>query len=114
VMSTSGDDDMTELPVIRGDAWFDTHAKPFVLRVEYPLTLEEMVAALYGVVDHADIASDEDLCGSVAVTLSLEGLPGLSDRVQKIRRAERAGSIESVPFLATCRQRVTALLQQVP
>jgi hypothetical protein len=114
VMSLSGDDDVTELPVIRGEAWFDADGKPFVLRVEYPLTSEEMVAALYGVVDPTDIASDEDLCGSVAVTLSLEGLPGLSVRVQRIRRAERAGSIESAPFLATCRQRVTALTQQVP
>lgn len=65
------------LPVIKGDRWFDSEYRQFILCVEYPLSAEEMVAALYGVVEPGDIASDEDLCGSVAVRLSIEGLPGL-------------------------------------
>jgi len=101
------------LPVIGGEGWFDADGKPFVLRVEYPLTFDEMVAAVYGTADLADLVSDEDLCGSVAVTLSLEGLPALSDRVSRLRHAEGDGSIESAVFLATCRQRVAALLAQL-
>lgn len=97
------------LPVIKGDRWFDSEHRQFVLCVEYPLSAEEMVAALYGVVEPGDIASDEDLCGSVAVRLSIEGLPGLRAQVLKIRHEELSGSIESLPFLSTCRQRVTAL-----
>jgi hypothetical protein len=34
------------LPVIGGEGWFDADGKPFVLRVEYPLTFDEMVAAV--------------------------------------------------------------------
>lgn len=106
-----GDTDDLGLPVVRGEAWFDMDGRPFTLRVEYPLSFDEMVAAVYGTADPADLVSDEDLCGSVAVTLSLEGLPGLSSRVSKLRHAERDGSIQSAFFLATCRQRVAALLE---
>lgn len=98
------------LPVIAGSQWFDTDNRPFVLRVEYPLTAEEMVAALYGAADPDDITTDDDLCGTIAVTLSLEGLPGLTDRARTIRHQELHGAIDSATFLATCRARVTALL----
>jgi hypothetical protein len=110
VTNLTGDTDHPELPVIGGEGWFDANGKPFVLRVEYPLTFDEMVAAIYGTADPADLVSDEDLCGTVAVTLSLEGLPGLSARVSKLRHAEGDSSIQSAVFLATCRQRVAALL----
>ena len=112
MVNVVGGPDRPGLPVIGGEGWFDTGGKPFVLRVEYPLTFDEMVAAIYGTAEPADLASDEDLCGSVAVTLSLEGLPGLSARVSKLRHAEGDGSIESAVFLATCRRRVAALLAQ--
>ena len=65
------------LPVIRGARWFGPKARPFVLRVELPLTFEEVVAVLYDVVQPDEISTDEDLCGSVAVTLLIEGLPGV-------------------------------------
>lgn len=97
------------LPVVEGDRWFDSDSRPFVLRVEYPLTAEEMVAALYGIVESQDMSSDADLCGSVAVALSLEGLPGLQVRAARIRSDEHAGAIESESFLRVCRTRVTAL-----
>ena len=104
------------LPVIKGDGWFDSERKQFILCVEYPLSAEEMVAALYGAAEPGDIVTDEDLCGSVAVTLAIEGLPGLAARAQKIRQEELRGAIESPPFLTACRQQVAALLRldQVP
>jgi hypothetical protein len=99
------------LPVVTGDGWFDSERKQFILYVEYPLSVEEMVAALYGVVEAHDIASDEELCGSIAVTLAIEGLPALSARATKIRLDEQRGTIQSADFLNECRERVTALLQ---
>ena len=99
------------LPVIKGDGWFDSEHREFILCVEYPLSAEEMVAALYGVVELADIATDEELCGSVAVTLLNEGLAALATRVTKIRLEEQRGEVQSAGFLNECRERVTAQLQ---
>ena len=99
------------LPVVKGDGWFDSEHTQFILCVEYPLSVEEMVAALYGVVEPQDIATDEDLCGSVAATLSNEGLAALSVRAAEIHRDEEDGTVKSVRFLTECRERVTALLQ---
>ncbi len=99
------------LPVIKGDGWFDSGRRQFILCVEYPLSAEEMVAALYGVVEPADIATDEQLCGSIAVALSNEGLAALTARAIKIRHDEQHGAVASPAFLTECRERVIALLQ---
>ena len=101
---------LVRLPVIRGARWFGQEARPFVLRIEVPLTFGEMVAALYGVVQPDEISSDEDLCGNVVVRLVIEGLPGLESRAAKLERDERDGCVESPEFLELCRQQVTALL----
>jgi len=98
------------LPVIAGARWFGAQVRPFVLRVEVPLTLEAMVAALYGVAQQDEISSDEELCGSVAVTLLIEGLPGVESRAFRIAQDEQCGAVESPEYLALCRQRVAALL----
>jgi hypothetical protein len=100
------------LPGICGARWFDTDNRPFVLRIECPLAFDEMVAALYGTAQADEMASDEDLCGSVAVVLLIEGLPTLQDRAAKIRADERHSAITSPAFLALCRQRVAALIGQ--
>ena len=98
------------LPVVSGARWFGPEARPFALRIEVPLTFGEMVAALYGVVQADEIGSDEDLCGNVAVTLLIEGLPGVESRAAKLSREEQHGCVESPEFLDLCRERVTALL----
>ncbi len=98
------------LPVIAGARWFGPEVRPFVLRVEVPLTVEQMVAALYDVAQPDEISSDEGLCGSVAVTLLIEGLPRLEARATRLARDEQRGAVESPEFLAFCRQRVAALL----
>ena len=98
------------LPVISGAEWFGPEPRPFVLRVELPLAFEQMVAALYGVVQPDEIGSDRDLCGSVAVTLLIEGLPALEARAARLARDEDCGTVRSPEFLAECRQRVAALL----
>jgi hypothetical protein len=81
-----------------------------VLRVELRLTLDEMVAGLYGVVETDDIGSTEDLCGSVVATLLTEGLTVLQERVAKIGFDEQHGAIQAPEYLEYCRRRVTALL----
>ena len=96
--------------MISGPRWFDDDDAPFRLQIELPLTFEEMVAALYNVVELADIASDEDLRGSVAVTVLIDGLTALMARVSKIRQDEQRHTIESPDFLAHCRLRVAELL----
>jgi hypothetical protein len=98
------------LPVIAGARWFGPEVRPYVLRVEVPLTAEQMVAALYDVAQQDEISSDENLCGSVAVTLLIEGLPRLEARAARLAQDEHRGAVESPEFLAFCRQRVAALL----
>ena len=105
-----GGDGPAVLPVISGTRWFGPAPGKFVLRIEQPVTFDEMVAALYGVVEQDELVSDEDLCGCVAVTLLIEGLPALQARAAKLRRDEKRGAVESPAFLAICRQRVAALL----
>ena len=97
------------LPVIADARWFDPVDGAFVLRVECPLTFDEMVAALYGVVEEGDIDGDDELCGSAAVTLLVGGLSALNERAARIRRDEQRGAIEAPAFLALCRRRVAAL-----
>jgi len=98
------------LPVVRGPQWFGPEVRPFVLRVEVPLTVEQMVAALYDIAQQDEISSDEDLCGSVAVTLLIEGLPRVDERAARLARDEQRRGVESPEYLALCRQRVAALL----
>lgn len=104
-------DSAARLPVIEGSRWFGPEPGPLVLRIELPVTCEEMVAALYGAVDPDEIASDEDLCGSVAVTLLIDGLPALKERVARLHNEEERGAVESPAFLAMCRDRVAALIR---
>lgn len=104
------DRDQAALPVIRGARWFGSESRPFVLRVEVPLSSEEMVAALYGVVQRDEIGTGEDLCGCVAVTLLIEGLPAVQARAATLRVVELRGGLASPEFLALCRKRVAELL----
>jgi hypothetical protein len=108
--SGQGEGPLPGLPVISGPEWFDGDGRPFVLRIECPLASEEMVAALYGLIEAGEMLDSEELCGCVAVALLMEGLAGLQERAARIRRDERSGAIASPAFLALCRQRVTALL----
>jgi hypothetical protein len=104
------DPDGEILPVVCGPRWFGPEPKPFILRIEQPLAFEEMVAALYSVAEPDEIGSAEELCGSVVVTLVLEGLPGIEDLTRRLRRDEERGTVESPEFLTLCRRRVAELL----
>jgi hypothetical protein len=97
------------LPVIRGAQWFGPEFRPFVLRIELPLTSDEMVAALYTVGQPNEIDSGEEVCGCVAITLLVEGLPALQARTARLRASELSGAVDSPEFLVLCRQRVAEL-----
>jgi hypothetical protein len=98
------------LPVIRGPRWFGPEPKPFVLRAEIPVSFDEMVAAIYGTSGLEDLASAEDVCGSVVVAVLLEGLPALEVRSKQLRNNEAGIGVESAAFLGFCRRQVAALI----
>jgi hypothetical protein len=100
----------TALPVIRGSRWFGPDAGPFVLRIEVPVTAGQMAAAIYDAAQPDEIESDEELCGTVAVTLLIASLPALEARARRLRSDEELGTLESPVFLARCRERVAQLL----
>jgi hypothetical protein len=99
-----------QLPVIRGPHWFGSVPRSLIVRVDVPLPFDEVVAVLHDVAQPDDLLADEDLVGCVAVTLLLEGLPGVEARAAKLRQDEANDTVDSPGFLSHCRERVNALL----
>ena len=96
------------------DEWFETENRPHVLRMNVPLSADEMVAALYLEHDRltrAELASDQDVRGRIAVTIVIEGQPAVGHSARQIREAEESGSGVSAPaWLAFCRRRVAEVI----
>lgn len=93
------------LPSIGGPTWFETPGRPFVLPMAYPLSSEMMVAALYreaGCVQAIDLATVEDVCGQIAVTLTCDGSVAIEQTAEDIE----SGRIDQPEWLAFCRLRV--------
>lgn len=95
-------------PVISGPTWFDP--APFVVRLEHPLTFDEMVAALYSTpyLTVVDIESAEDIWGYVASTVTERGMVALGGIAASIE----AGWVSEPGWLTACRQAVSALCAQ--
>jgi hypothetical protein len=96
--------------VIRGARWFGPEDRPFLLRVEVPLTSEEMVAGLDGVVLPDEMTATEDRRGCVFITLLLERIPALQERAVALAKGVLCSDVESHEFLKLCRKRVAELL----
>jgi hypothetical protein len=109
-MDSCHDGREAELPVIRGLSWFGRVNGALMVRIEVPVPFDQAVAVLHGVAQPGDLLCDEDLLGCVAVTLLIEGLPGLEVRAAMLRDDEERGAVASPGFLARCRQRVSGLL----
>ena len=75
------------------------------------MTPSLIVVALYGAAQPDEIDSDEELCGTVVVTLLNAGLPALEACAARLRSDEERGNVDSPAFLARCRERVAKLLQ---
>jgi hypothetical protein len=99
-----------QVPAIRGPRWFGSAPRSLIVRIDVPLPFDEVVAVLHGIAQPDDLLTDEDLVGCVAVTLLLEGLPGVEARAAKLRQDEANDAVESPGFLSHCRERVSGLL----
>lgn len=96
-------------PLITGGRWFDADGRPYLLRMELPVSAGEMVAALYGEYSRllpADLATDESVWASVAISVVHEGLHNIVRLADEIRKQERASELVTPEWLAFCRRRV--------
>lgn len=103
----------TDLPVVvEGMPWFETEGRPFALRMAHPLSFDEMVAALYMEpgITAVDLATVEDVCGQIALTLTLKGQLAVEQATWDIDRDEARGRLDDPTWLAFCRERVTAVV----
>jgi hypothetical protein len=98
-------------PVVGRANWidgFEEAAHPLTLRIEFPLSVREVVAALYH--DGAwlradDLATTADVWRCVALALTDAGMDALDDWAREIENA-KPGEIERPEWLAFVRQRV--------
>ena len=92
-----------------GPGLFDGEGRPLVVWMEVPLSAGEMVAALYGEherLTQADLGTDQDVWGSVAVVLAHDGMNAVEQLADVIVEQERCGSLVAPEWLAWCRRRV--------
>lgn len=92
------------------NSWlFDGEGRPHLVRIELPLSAEEMVAALYGEHEHlmpADLDTDEEVWEHVAVAVVQDGLNVIEQLAGMIDAQESCRSLTAPEWLALCRQRV--------
>ncbi|SFP03530.1 hypothetical protein SAMN04489713_111123 [Actinomadura madurae] len=96
---------LSSLPAVAGPVWFETTGRPFVLPMQVPVSSALMVAALYregGCVSPDDLATAEDVCGQIAVTLTNDGMV----TIERVAEDIECGRIENPDWLAFCRRRV--------
>lgn len=101
-------------PVVSGGTWFETADRPFVLRVERPMSFDEMVAALYGAgLTPGELATPAKVWGHVAVSLTAFGCTWIEHQADQITAAEAAGQLDdaAAEWLATCRDAVAATVR---
>lgn len=80
------------------------------LPITVPLSIDEMVAALYyeEYICAEDIATDDLLRRVVMLGVGLAGLAVIQDRARTLAIAIDAGTVDA-PWLKTCRERVVAV-----
>lgn len=96
-------------PVITSGRWFDADGRPYIARMELPLSAEEMVAALYG--EHprlmpADLEADESVWANAALVVVQDGLHEIDRIAATIRKQEQSPKLAAPEWLAFCRRRV--------
>jgi hypothetical protein len=92
-----------------GPGLFDGAGRPLVVRLEVPLSPQEMVAALYGEherLTQADFPTDEDVWRYVAVVVAQDGMHAIEQLADVIAEQERCHSLVAPEWLAWCRRRV--------
>jgi hypothetical protein len=85
------------------------------LRVELPLTADEMAAALYYepqlVAD--DLVHDQDVRDALVLAVATEGLVAIRQRVSQLRDDITAGTVDA-GWLAVCRRRLADVFDARP
>ena len=100
-----------------GSGLFDREGRPLVVRVEVPLSAEEMVAALYGEFDcltRADLGTTEDVWRHVAVVVAQDGMNTIELIADLIDEQERYRMLIAPEWLAWCRRRVAEVTAGAP
>jgi hypothetical protein len=109
--------DLAGIVFATGSGLFDQEGRPHVVRMELPLSAREMVAALYGEHDRltpADLDTDEQLWGHIAVVAAQEGLPAIWRLAGVIDAAEPCRVLAAPGWLAWCRKRVAEVTAGKP
>lgn len=108
-------------PVIGGSQAFEIDNRHYLLRVEIPLTAEQMAAALYAY-DHPsdarrvlplDTETDEDVWRHIAVVVVSDGLHAIENLAAlEIPDQEIHGTLASPAWLRTCRRRTAEIARE--
>jgi hypothetical protein len=88
---------------------FDREGRPLVVRLEVPVSAEEMVVALYGEherLTQADLGTDQDVWRYVAVVVAQDGMHAIEQLADAIAEQERCRTLAAPEWLARCRRRV--------
>lgn len=98
-----------------GSSWFEAKGRPYVVRIELPLSAEEVVAALYR--DHdrlgpPDLGTDEEVWGAIALAVIQDGLHAVDNAADSILVQEHHGTLAAPDWLALCRRRVAEVTGQ--
>lgn len=105
-------------PVITaGSGLFEAEGRPYVVRMELPLSAAEMVAALYG--DHdrlraGDLEDDEWVWRCIALVVVQDGLNAVEHLARLISAAEAGRVLAAPEWLALCRKRVAEVIAGGP
>jgi hypothetical protein len=100
-----------------GSGLFDREGRPHVVRIELPLSAGEMEAALYGEYDRltpADLNTDEEVWGHIAVVIVQDGFHALWQLAESIDAQEPCRALAAPGWLALCRKRVAEVTAGKP
>jgi hypothetical protein len=95
-----------------GSGVFDGEGRPYVVRMELPLSAEQMVAALYGDRGHLmpdDVGTDERVWANAAVAVVQDGLAAVEQLARQIQAQEASSTLAAPGWLALCRRRVAEM-----
>lgn len=103
---------VSKSPVLTGgSSWFEFEGEgmPHLLRMDLPVSADEMIAALYrdrAVLHGTDLGADCHVWEHAALVVALDGLNSIQDTVGEIRAQEQHGKLAAPEWLTLCRQRV--------
>jgi hypothetical protein len=99
-------------PVVGGDGCFEWEGRPHVLRMELPVSAEEMVAALYGERRALENGGLDDTVAAwqrIAIVIAFDGLDAVAEAADQILLHEVRGTLLGSEWLAVCRRWVSEM-----